>query len=501
MKDSNYLFKVFGLTGVPRLATFVLSSVTVPIVLRSVGAAQYGIFIYVGAAFSIFEGLIDFGVSSAAGRSLADLRVSKPSALRSEILAWARLQGCFLASGFVPMIFIAHLVLAGGSIEIPTTLIMVVSVTLGLNVVLNFCRPCLQSLLAFKPMSVLDTSQSLIRSIGLLAASQSMPDALGLAISGLVTASLTSLIAVLILIRHLRSHYSFSNRNTSLINPRERVASSASFLWLRTSTRLYQQIPLLLIGRLLGPELVGIIGAFLRISELLTLPYLTVGNALMVRVHEVRERGSEAMSFLWEAGVRIASTALCAAVLFYLVSPALAIVILPHSSEAAQVFAVLSPVIFSASLAGVFAPMSDYLGGLSLRNTALSVLALLQVPVFVLTIRIWGGSGMLCLYALSQLLLSLVYLKVASQVFVRYASIVFRREVIYFGFCCICAFFLTRVFCVSTAFLFGADVVYSSDLVIASHLLLFVLLLILALKCHRVCWNYYFRSSFLDFTH
>ena len=107
--EAHYLIKVLGVSGVPKLATFALSLTTIPIVLRNVGAVQYGTYLYVVAALAICEVLIDFGVSAAAGRRLAELRASYPGALRSDIFAWARLQAVFLAGGFVPMVLVAYL--------------------------------------------------------------------------------------------------------------------------------------------------------------------------------------------------------------------------------------------------------------------------------------------------------------------------------------------------------------------------------------------------------
>lgn len=500
MRDRNYLMKVLGLSGVPKLATFALSLTTIPIVLRSVGAAQYGTFLYVGAAVSIFEVLIDFGVSSAGGRRLAELRVSRPWALRSEILAWARLQATFLAGGFVPMLLIAHAVLDAGRTESATSLLAVVSATLGVNVVLNFCRPCLQSLLAFKSMTVLDTSQSVLRSLAFLAAVQFMPNALGLAIAGLSTAAVAAALAVLLLVQRLREQGVSNDERAPITTTRERLRLSGAFLWLRISTRLFLEMPLLLIGRFLGPDLVGIIGAFLRVSEIINTPYLIVGNALMVRVNEISERGRQSMASLWEAALRIVSTAICMAVLFHLAAPLLGKMLLPRVADAPEAFSLLAPLIFTVSLSGVLAPMSDYLGALTRRNTALSVMALVQVPVLMLSITWWGAVGALGAYVVTQMTLSVVYFLLAQRIFSGACVSVVRREVTGFSLCCAVSLVLTRMVYLSAAAWLKPLALLPPSWLAMVPLVLFSVFLVIGLGTMRSSWRYYFRSDFFDFT-
>jgi O-antigen/teichoic acid export membrane protein len=500
MHDRNYLLKVVGLTGIPKLATIALSLTTLPIVLRSVGAAEYGTVLYVGSALSICEVLIDFGVPSAVGRCLAELRVSRPWALRPEIFAWARLQALFLAGGFLPMLLVAHFVLATGHTAITASLFAVVSATLGLNVLLNFSRPCLQSLLAFHSMSVLDTGQSVLRSLAMLAAAQFMPNALGLAIAGLATSAVAAALAMLLLVQRLRKQWSSNDDHTPMTTPHDRLRASGAFLWLRISSRLFLEMPLLLIGRFLGPDLVGIIGAFLRVNEILNTPYLIVGNALMVRVNEINERGRQAMASMWEVALRIASTAICIAALFSLAAPLIVKVLLPRAVEAPQAFYILAPLIFTTSLSGVLAPMSDYLGALTRRNAVLSVMALLQVPVLMLSINLWGDIGALGSYVVSQLMLAIAYFLLAHRIFFGASGRFVRREVIAFSLCCAVALVLT-IFAdqILVAWLQTHTSLPSSWFEFVP-LVIFTVILGFGLRSRSSWWCYYLRSDFLDFT-
>ena len=500
MHDRNYLLKVAGLTGIPKLATIALSMTTLPIVLRSVGAAEYGTVLYVGSALSICEVFIDFGVPSAVGRCLAELRVSRPCALRTEILAWARLQALFLAVGFFPMLLVAHVVLATGHTEIAPQLLAVVSATLGLNVLLNFCRPCLQSLLAFKSMSVLDTGQSVLRSLALLAAAQFMPNALGLAIAGLATSAVVAALAVLLLMQRLRKQGSSNDERAPMTTPHDRLRASGAFLWLRISSRLFQEMPLLLIGRFLGPDLVGIIGAFLRVNEILNTPYLIVGNALMVRVNEINERGRQAMASMWEVALRIASTAICIAALFFLAAPLIVKVLMPRAMEAPQAFHILAPLIFTTSLTGVLAPMSDYLGVLTRRNAVLSVMAILQVPVLMLSISLWGYIGALGAYVVSQLILAIAYFLLAHRIFFGASGRFVRPEIIAFIMCCAVALVLTSFAEQTLVVWLQAHTSLPFSWLESLPLVIFSVILGIGLSSRSSWWRYYLRPDFLDFT-
>lgn len=500
MRDRRYLIKVLGVSGVPKLATFALSLTTIPIVLRNVGAVQYGTYLYVVAAVSICEVLIDFGVSSAAGRRLAELRASRPGALRSDILAWARLQAGFLAGGFVPMVLVAHLALADGRTESSGALLAVVAATLGLNVVLNFCRPCLQSMLAFKSLSVLDTGESVLRSLAQLAAAQFMASALGLAIAGLASSALAAALAMLLMMQCLREHGTPGKDGAPAMSLRDRLRASAAFLLLRISTRLFQEMPLLLIGRTLGPELVGIIGAFRRVGEFINTPYLIVGNALMVRVNEIRERGREAMVSLWEVALRIVSTSFYLAALCHLVAEALGAALLPGVVEAPQVFRTLAPLIFTTALIGVLAPMSDYLGALRRRNAVLTVMALLQLPVLWLSINAWGAGGALGIYVGMQLTLAVAYFLLAQRIFFGESACLVRREVIAFILCCAVALVFTRLVHPSPLGWLQPDTPFPVSWRAMEHLAVFSVVACTGLGARRTWWRYYFRHGFLDFT-
>lgn len=426
MLERNYLLKVLGLSGIPKLITFGLTLISFPILLRALGAEAYGSVLFVGAALSLFEVLVDFGVSSAAGKSMAATRANQPAAIQSEFVAWAKLQGAFMALGFAPMLLAAYLIVKDSSSFQDTTLLFVMSASMVFSVILNFIRPNLQSLLAFKSLAALDTAESIIRSFGLLVVAFLFPSALGLAIAGLATAIAASLLAIALVTRRLSSvkaEYAMAAVQAIPSWPgchatvRSRLRESANFLWLRLSTRLFQEGPMLIFGRIAGVEVVGVVGAFRKVTEILGTPYLVIGNALMVRVHEIARQGDRALLALWDAAMRIASTSLVFAALVFLMSEPLAKLLLPENESATELFAVMAVLVTTHVVFAMVAPMSDYLGGLFSRNAFLSGIAVLQLPFLWLV----GGVGnlhvLLVAYVAVSVILAAGYSFIACKVF------------------------------------------------------------------------------------
>ena len=118
--------KVLRLSGIPNLITFCLTLLSFPLLLRALGAETYGTVLFIGAALGLFGVLVDFGVSSAASKAMAAVRVHQPGAIRHEFFVWARLQASFVLVGFIPML-LAYLMVKGSPALQDTTLLLVMS--------------------------------------------------------------------------------------------------------------------------------------------------------------------------------------------------------------------------------------------------------------------------------------------------------------------------------------------------------------------------------------
>ena len=67
MADHNYLYKVLGLSALPRVLTFGLTLLSFPLLLRGLGAAEYGVMVYLTSVVSMLELVAGFGVGAAVG--------------------------------------------------------------------------------------------------------------------------------------------------------------------------------------------------------------------------------------------------------------------------------------------------------------------------------------------------------------------------------------------------------------------------------------------------
>lgn len=504
MSERHYLLKVLGLSGIPKVVTFGLTIISFPLLIRSLGATEYGVVLMIGAALGIFEVLVDFGVSSAAGKAMASIRAHHPQAIRREFFAWARLQAFFVVFGFGPMLLAAMLMLQGNAaIQLKPELLYVMTATVVSQVALNFIRANLLSLLAFKSNAVLDTLESVLRSTGYLVVAFFYSTAIGMVLAGLITSVATASLAIVLVGLRLSGSdtsgvASIPNSHASLasVSIKARLRDSFNFLWLRLSTRLFQQGPLLLIGRMLGPELVGIIGAFSKISEIISTPYLVIGNALMVKVNEISRKGRDSLQALWDAAFRIMSTALLFAAVVYLASEPLANLLVPSSPQAPKIFCILSLIVFASAVGGIIAPMSDYAGGLFQRNLILSTFAILQLIVLWAVATVGTQIDTIITIVTIYLAMIISYTFIASKsLFGHYAYNV-RIEIITF-YCIICsALFIIGLIDISQIIALTDN--NSVNILIFKIGLFFMIILIESLLAKKVR-RYYFSKLFFDF--
>jgi hypothetical protein len=174
------------------------------------------------------------------------------------------------------------------------------------------------------------------------------------------------------------------------------LRESISFMGLGLALRIYQSLPSILVGRQLGFEVVGILGAFLRIEEIVALPFTVIGNALKVRAQEIKSRGIRNINDYWDMLSRFLIVAMSVVLAFWFVAPDVAKVLLPKSTGAAKLFSIMAPLIFLRTASDLFAPASDYVGGLRSRIVFLLLCALLQPPLIWIAIHLQDARGTWC---------------------------------------------------------------------------------------------------------
>jgi O-antigen/teichoic acid export membrane protein len=230
-----------------------------------------------------------------------------------------------------------------------------------------------------------------------------------------VTSIVASALAIAVLVARTRAADDRSEPPAPPSTYRHLVGESASFLGIGLATRAFLSIPFVIFGQLLGPEVVGVIGAFTRLLDIVSFPFVTIGNALAVRAHEVKNAGLGAIVALWDACWRFVVIAAGGTGAVLLSSGVLGRLLVPESAEGPVFFGILSIVILTHSTSAFVATISDFVGGLRKRILFLSTLTLAEIPLLWLFARSWAETGAVIGYALMQVLMIAGYILIARK--------------------------------------------------------------------------------------
>jgi len=196
---------------------------------------------------------------------------------------------------------------------------------------------------------------------------------------------------------------------------RKLIADSARFFGLGLATRVFLSTPYIIFGRWIGAEVVGVVGAFTKLLDMISFPFAILGNALAVRAHEVKTAGREAAVALWDTCFRFVVIAAGTMGMFLLVSDISARALIPDSPSAPVLFAILSVVIFTHSTSCFVSTMADFAGGLENRVVFLAVVALVQIPVLWVAVYAWSQSGGVSAYALINVVMIAGYIIIGKR--------------------------------------------------------------------------------------
>lgn len=423
MSDHNYLYRVLGLSFLPRVLTFLLTLISFPLMVRGLGAGEYGIIVYLTSVAIVLEIPAGFGVSGAVGRAMALHRASAPHKLREELANWARWQMTVCVCSLPVSVAIGYLsVTMWVRQDIPTGLLAVVILSLYVSVFTSFSKAVLTSMLRFKHLAMLEAFESLTRSAGWFAVGIIFKTVWALALAQLATAVGVLSLAIFFLTRSVKEMPAseegvFDEAAAAALSPGGMFRQSLAFLMLLLGTRAYQALPVMLVSKLLGFEVAGILGAFARIAELVNVPFIVVGNALMVRVPEIHQRGIVIITRYWDMLSRLAVVALGVGFGFWLISDAISTWMLPASALAPSLFAIQSALIFFRAISDLAAPAADYVGGLKRRVYFLSAFAAVQLPFIWLGWCLGGVHWAVAAMVLSYSTMVIGYIAIARSVF------------------------------------------------------------------------------------
>ncbi|WP_037360270.1 lipopolysaccharide biosynthesis protein [Asinibacterium sp. OR53] len=501
--EKNFLLKVLGLSGIPRIVSFLFTLISFPLMLRKVGASQYGVIVYLTSIIAVVESLADFGVSSAAGKCIAAIRVSSEKLLRQEISSWWRFQFGVATFGIIPMFIISYLIIKNNqSIPVGFDILMISIATSWITIMTNFVRSILTATLSFKSLALVDSIESISRSSSFLLVAFIMPTVVGLAVALFSTAALVALVAVLILIKQLRKLGKETNYENAVVKEKSSrknmFIESLSFLWLRFATRCFQAIPPFLFGRFFNSEIVGIVGTISRIVDLITFPFAVVGNALSVRAREVIKKGNGSVMVLWDTLFRLISVAIILWATTLIGTDIFAKLLFGNHNINIVLIAILTCTILTTSVSVLINPLTDYVGALNKRNLLLSILTLIQIPFIWIGILLGGEIGGMISYVLVLIILCCGYIIVCLNAFFDKKNFYIRKEFVHFiniAFAGIAMSFLFQKG-ILTRFFFE----HNHHLTISLFSIIFFLILIcIAILYRKKLRYFYITRNFFEF--
>jgi O-antigen/teichoic acid export membrane protein len=431
----RYLLSVIGFSSIPRVVTSVLTLISFPLVLRAIGAAEYGVFVYVSAVLTIVVLFADFGVAAAAGKAIAEARPRGPTFTRQVLVRCVRLQLLVGVVGLLPVSAISWLIVeTSANVVVESAFLATMIVATWLAVVTAFERSCLQSYLAFGWLAVLDTVESSVRTIMWLLVAWVVPTKMGLALASLIPTVIATVFGGTLLVVKARGRWywggdELAGSNAPPYSYRKLLSDSASFMSVGLATRVFTSTPYIVLGRLSGAEVVGVVGAFAKLLEAISFPFITLGNALAVRAHEVKAAGVTAVVALCDACLRFVVIAAGAMGVFLLASDFLARVLVPDTSQGPALFSILSAVILTHSIACFVSPVSDFVGGIRPRMMFLTGLTIFQVPFLWIATLLWSERGGVAAYAIVNVAMIGGYIFIAKRVLLDGAGYLLPRYI------------------------------------------------------------------------
>lgn len=498
MKDKHYLLSVLGISALPRIITSALTFISFPILIRALGASNYGVIVYLGVIVSTFESFVDFGISSAAGKSIANARSFNFQYAEATLKKWAKLQLKAAVIGFLPLLIMTYIFSKNSKTDVSVELMILLVVSSWITICSNFIKATLNSLLAFKYVAIVDTTESIFRSISWIFVAYFVPTSKGLAIAQICTAFFVSIFAFfslkrLIKIKNNEGQFTLERNNEQVLQTnKEMLKESLNFLWLRLITRIFQGVPMFLFGKYFGPSLVGIIGAFSKISEILNFPFSIIGNALAVKAQSIVDRGSLAIQKLWDTVLRILLLAFLITTVIYFLSDKISAYLLPGNIIAKKIISILSFSVLASIISSIIAPMSDYIGALKNRNFLMSIFTIVQFVAIYLISKSNDVYKTVIVYILILFLMNLGYISISIKAFFRNNKFFLKKEFIYTFFCICFSFTITHFL---NNYLVNLDFHFQTVYTISVFLVMIFAFLLLNNKARK----YLITRSFFDF--
>ncbi len=495
MIKKHYLLKVIGYSSIPKIITVVFTLVSFPLMIRSLGTENYGVFVYFLSVIAVFESFIDFGISSASGRAIAREREKKVKILEY-LKKWLLFQIKVSSIGVVPFFFTVYYISKDFQSNTDITVLFIMLLTSWLTIFINFGRSSLTSLLNFKYLAFLDTFESILRSLSWLYVAFFHSTLFGLVSALLTTCILTLIFCSILLIFIIKNQTKSNNHIEIKTNNKKMLNESLEFLWLRFITRAFQSIPIIIFGKLFDVKAVGTIGAFNKIIEITNLPFSVIGNGIAVRAQSVLDNGLRHVNKIWDVAFRVLSVSFFITLILFFGVDLLAHLLIPNDLENTNIFSVMVFSIFAYSISSIIAPMSDYVGSLKKRNILMTVFVIIQPVMIFIGFYFFNEIGGIIGYVLAIYLMNFGYILIAIKAFYKKEKYNLKDELKLFLLLSIIIFILFLIIDLYLNNIHFISNIIIHDIFIMSIFGVTLLIVFLLIKKIR---KFYFSKEFLEF--
>ncbi|MFQ5786629.1 MAG: lipopolysaccharide biosynthesis protein [Thermodesulfobacteriota bacterium] len=434
IKPSDFLGRALLLGYSPKIITFILTAISFPLVVRELGASEFGVATIVGSIIGIIQLFGDGGISYAVGKAVAESRPMGNVHVRHTILVWVRAQICVTIPLFL-LTLIASFIIFDLVYErsISFFIFLVAAISSTLSIYSCFIRTVLRSLFSFGKLSILDSFESVARSVGWLIVAFKFPTAFGFVFAGMISVLIGAVVAVVFLLTEIfskpigkKNSMASVDKYQSAITIAEVLSvlkESTSFMLIRIVTQGFYQFPILTAGILQGPENAAVVAALLKLVDIINGPIVVLGNIIGVKAVEIRRKGAEAVRFLWDAEWRLCATWFPLLAMYFVVSPEIASYMFQQENGMVmQTGVLMSFQVFSVFLimhviASVFAVQVDYLGRAVERLRLMMLIGVIEV-LFIAIGAFWGGLlGVILAISASYIILVIGYVFLARLAF------------------------------------------------------------------------------------
>jgi O-antigen/teichoic acid export membrane protein len=377
-----------------QISTALFTAVLTLVLLRVLGATEYGTFAVALAVGGIVLLPADFGISASTARYLAEAKRS-PAAMRATIVTGLRLK-VLAGVGVSAVLFLLADPIAAlfNDPDLAWPLRGMALAVLG-QTLMRFASNCFSARQRNSVSFIVVTIESLAETVASVALVLVGAGAAGAAFGRAIGYGVGAAVGLFMVLQLFGIRLRDVVRTRSDPEARRRIGRYASALLLVDGIwATFTQIDILLIGAILTTTAAGIFQAPVRLLLLVSYPGIALGAAIGPRLARTRPGETVDPAPLVSATrVLLVTQTFAAAVAVAWATPLTHAVLGPGYAQSAAVFSALGPYIVLAGLAPMFSNAIDYVGGTARRLRWAGVALVVNIVLDVILLPRIGVVG------------------------------------------------------------------------------------------------------------